>query len=339
MSRILSLLPGLALCAALALVAHALQWAEEALLGRAYLEALVLALLLGTLLRLIWTPPQPRFGPGIAFSGKFLLELAVVLLGASLQLHQVLAAGPLLPLGIAGMVMVALGLGALLGRLLGLPLRMSILIATGNAICGNSAIAAVAPTIGARSQDVAAAIAFTAVLGVAVVLLLPLAVPLLQLDPAHYGMLAGATVYAVPQVLAATLPVGDTATDAGTVVKLMRVLMLGPVLLILALGARRFAASGTTKVGPLQLVPWFILGFATMAGLRAAGAIPPELLEPMRSLANGVLTVLAMAALGLGTDLRALVKVGPRVAVAVTGSLAVLVLLALALVRWVPPPA
>ena len=89
-------------------------------------------------------------------------------------------------------------------RLLGLPLRMSILVACGNSICGNSAIAAVAPIIDADGDDVASSIAFTAVLGVVVVLGLPLLVPLLKMSLTQYGVLAGLTVYAVPQVLAAT---------------------------------------------------------------------------------------------------------------------------------------
>ena len=108
---------------------------------------------------------------------------------------------------------------------------MAVLIACGNSICGNSAIAAVAPVIGADSDDVASSISFTAVLGVVVVLVLPLLVPILQLSLTQYGVLAGLTVYAVPQVLAATLPIGALSNQVGTVIKVARVLMLGPVLL------------------------------------------------------------------------------------------------------------
>src|SRR6202162_621297 len=112
-------------------------------------------------------------------------------------------------------------------RAVGLPIRLSILVACGNSICGNSAIAAVAPVIGADSDDIASSISFTAVLGVVVVLGLPLLVPILQLSLTQYGVLAGLTVYAVPQVLAATLPIGELSNQVGTVVKLVRVLMLG----------------------------------------------------------------------------------------------------------------
>ena len=135
-------------------------------------------------------------------------------------------------LGIAAVVALAIGASYALGRLLGLPKRMAVLVACGNSICGNSAIAAVAPVIGAKPEDVASSIAFTAILGVIVVLALPLLVPLLDLSLTQYGVLAGLTVYAVPQVLAATVPVGLVSTQLGTLVKLVRVLMLGPVVIV-----------------------------------------------------------------------------------------------------------
>ena len=230
-------LPGVALCIAVSVAALMLQRVEAHLFGRAWLEALVLAIVLGTAIRTLVRPGR-RFTPGIGFACKPLLEVAVVLLGASVSLPAVLAAGPRLLAGIAAVVAIAIPASYALGRALGLPHRMATLVACGNSICGNSAIAAVAPVIGADARDVSAAIAFTAVLGVAVVLALPLAVPLLHLTPLRYGVLAGLTVYAVPQVLAATAPIGALAVQIGTLVKLVRVLMLGPVVLLLSLRGR-----------------------------------------------------------------------------------------------------
>jgi uncharacterized integral membrane protein (TIGR00698 family) len=222
--------PGVALCIAVTLAAFGLQLAEQHLLGRAWLEALVLAILLGTAVRSVWTPAS-HWHAGINFSAKTLLEIAVVLLGASLSTQTLKAAGVGLLAGIVAVVGVAIVVSYGTGRLLGLHHRMALLVACGNSICGNSAIAAVAPVIGANSADIAASISFTAVLGVIVVLTLPLLVPLLQLSLTQYGVLAGLTVYAVPQVLAATLPIGALSNQVGTVVKLVRVLMLGPVVL------------------------------------------------------------------------------------------------------------
>lgn len=323
-----AVLPGVLLCLAVSLAAFAVQEAEIRLAGRAWLEALVLAILIGTLLRTAWAPPA-RFAAGIAFSAKTLLEIAVVLLGASLSATTLAAAGPALLAGIAVVVVLAISASFTLGRLLGLPRRMAILVACGNSICGNSAIAAVAPVIGADAHDVAASIAFTAVLGVAMVLGLPLLVPLLKLSGLQFGVIAGLTVYAVPQVLAATAPAGLVAVQMGTLVKLVRVLMLGPVVLVLGVIAGR---SGGKRPGVSRLVPWFILGFLALAALRSAGLVPHGVLAPAAMAAN-LLTILAMAALGLATDLHVVARAGSRVTAAVVASLAVLGGISVALVH------
>lgn len=320
----IALIPGVALCGAVTFVAFALERGEQALFGRAWLEALVLAILLGTIIRTSWAPGR-RWFPGISFSAKFLLELAVVLLGASVSAATILAAGPWLLLGIAGVVIVAIGASFLLGRLLRLPTRMALLVACGNSICGNSAIAAVAPVIGADGDDVAASIGFTAVLGVIVVLALPLLGIALHLDGVQYGALAGLTVYAVPQVIAAAAPIGPTAVQMGTLVKLVRVLMLGPVCLLLSLLALREENDGAAGARPRlhQLVPWFILGFLALVALRSFDLVPHAALAPMSHAAT-ILTVVSMAALGLGVDVRTVASAGGRVTATVILSLLVL---------------
>lgn len=335
--------PGVAVCVGVAIAATSIQFLEQHLSGELYLEALVIAIVLGTMIRTAWTP-GPSLLPGIDFSGKILLEIAVVLLGTSISVSTVLALGPLLLFGIAVVVGMAIVSSYAICRVLRLPSKMALLVACGNSICGNSAIAAVAPVIGADGDDVASAIAFTAVLGVAMVLGLPLLVPVLHLSLTQYGVLAGLTVYAVPQVLAATLPIGALSNQVGTVIKLVRVLMLGPVVLCISLGTRRMrdqeAVSAETdgaepahgRIPFLELVPWFILGFLFLAALRTIGFIPTRLLEPIRATANALTTV-AMAALGLSVDVRVIASAGVRVAAAVTLSLAVLGTISLLLIR------
>ncbi|HUZ30492.1 MAG TPA: putative sulfate exporter family transporter [Xanthobacteraceae bacterium] len=331
------LLPGVLLCVAITGVATLLQLVETHVLGQAYLEALVLAILLGVALRTAWMP-EPRFIPGVAFSAKFLLECAVVMLGASVSIATVLALGSFLLVGIASVVAMALGITFAISRAIGLPVRMAILIACGNSICGNSAIAAVAPAIGADSDEIAASISFTAVLGVIVVLTLPMLVPVLQLSLTQYGVLAGLTVYAVPQVLAATLPIGALSNQVGTIVKLVRVLMLGPVVLGLSLLARDLRAERTglhTNKSGLDwqdLVPWFIVGFLVILIVRSLGLVPQVAL-PLITHTAAVLTTIAMAALGLGVDIRVVAKSGLRLILAVTASLIVLGSISYALIR------
>ncbi|OOY05656.1 YeiH family protein [Thioclava sp. F28-4] len=320
--------PGLVLSAAVAALATLGGAAERALFGAAWLEPLVLAILIGAVVRSLWTPPA-RFEAGIRFSAKTVLEIAIVLLGASVSAQTLLSVGPGLLGGIVAVVALMVPAAYLLGRALRLPARMALLIACGNGICGNSAIAAVAPVIDADSDDVSAAIAFTAVLGVAVVLLLPVVGHVGGMSVNGYGILSGITVYAVPQVLAAAAPMGAAAIQLGTLVKLVRVLMLGPITVVLSLLAPHLPADGrsVTPEGRVRrglMPPLFILGFLGMIVLRSAGALPEAALAPMGQGAS-ILTVIAMAALGLGVDARAVAAAGPRVIATVTLSLVMLV--------------
>jgi uncharacterized membrane protein YadS len=165
-------------------------------------------------------------------------------------------------------------------------------------------------------------------------------VPVLQLSLAQYGVLAGLTVYAVPQVLAATLPIGALSNQVGTVVKLVRVLMLGPVILGISLFAKRLRAEAAdaphrpNKGRPSlqELVPWFITGFIIVLSVRSLGLIPQFLVPPITQTAS-LLTTVAMAALGLGVDIRVVARTGPRVTAAVTVSLILLGLISYALIR------
>ena len=321
-------LPGLALAAAIALASWAVQAAEQALLGVAVIEALVIAILLGTLVRTAWTP-GPRWQPGVDLAAKQVLEVAIVLLGSAVDLPALLRGGPALAGAVVAGVAVGIPATFAIGRAFGLGPRLAVLVACGNGICGNSAIAAVAPVIGAEREEVASSIALTAVLGVVVVLTLPLLVPLLGLSFYQYGVLAGMTVYAVPQVLAATFPVSALSGEVGTLVKLMRVLLLGPTVLFFALRSGRRDGA---KLSAGRVLPWFIVGFVALAALRSLGLLPLAVAEPAREVSRW-LTVVAMAALGLGVDVRALGRVGRPVALAVSASLVVLVALALLLIR------
>jgi uncharacterized integral membrane protein (TIGR00698 family) len=330
---------GMALCVLVTLIAVTIQALEETLVGHPYVEAIVLAILLGTAIRTLWEPGG-RWRAGIAFSAKQVLEVAVALLGASLSIAAIAASGLVLLVAIVTVVILSLAVSFGISRSLGLPVRLSILIACGNSICGNSAIAAVAPVIGASTDDVASSISFTAVLGVIVVLGLPLLIPLLHLSETQYGVLAGMTVYAVPQVLAATVPAGLVSTQTGTLVKLIRVMMLGPVVACIAVFARSLRgdrSSGAIEPNSFfKTVPWFIVGFFALATLRSLSLIPDGAVFPLQRIAS-ILTIMSMAALGLGVDLRVIGRVGGKVTAAVTLSLLFLLVVSLCLVRYIAP--
>jgi uncharacterized integral membrane protein (TIGR00698 family) len=319
-SRLVPLLPGLAAAVAVAVVSVAIGGTQAALLGQVYIEPLVVALLLGIALRNL-ARERPAVRPGASFAAKQVLEVGVVVLGLTLDFHQVLNAGIGLIGLIVSVVAAAIGVSYLIGRSVGLAPRLAILVAVGNASCGNSAIAAVAPVIGAAKQEVASAIALTAVIGVCLVIGLPLLIPVLGLDHYQYGVLAGMSVYAVPQVVAASFPVSQLAGQVATLVKLIRILLLGPVVVLFAVGARRSGQATDGRKGWSAYVPWFVIGFAVLAVIRNTGLLPAPVVGMARDATSALMTV-AMAGLGYGVWLGDVRRVGPRVALAVVASLA-----------------
>jgi len=337
LTRLHPVVPGLILSAGVAAISIMLERAEEALMGRVWLEALVIAILLGAVVRTVWKPGD-HYKKGIGFSAKIALEFAVALMGAQISFGAVADAGLPLVACIVGTVVVAILFSFVLGRTLGLPNKMSLLVACGNAICGNSAIAAVAPVIDAHSDDVATSIAFTAVLGIVVVITLPFIAAALGLPAQSGGILAGLTVYAVPQVIAAAGPMGAAAIQIGTLVKLIRVLMLGPVVAVVSLLGSKFKPDAPAAKARMSLrsftrfMPLFIVAFLVLAVMRSLDLVPHVLLGPAQNVSM-LLTVLAMAGLGLGVDLRSVSAAGPRVVVVVTASLLLLGGIAYAMLR------
>lgn len=334
-SRIRLIFPGVLLATVMTLIALVIAGVQEIILGHALLEPLVLALVIGLIVRAIWTPPQV-LEPGIAFSGKQLLEFAIVVLGLTLNLTDIVDAGAQILISVLLLVSMTLIAGVTIGRAMGLGTRLAVLVAVGNAICGNSAIAAVAPAIRAKKQEVAAAITLTAVLGVGVVLVLPLLVPLFSLTDERYGVIAGLSVYAVPQVLAATFTVSAQAGQVGSLVKLTRVMMLGPVVALFAFLFREqdhdARATVNRRFRTSTFLPWFVIGFAISSGIRTAGLIPESLI-PVATDGSRVLTAVAMAGLGLGVDIRSVRATGSRV-VAVVLILTALLVTSAFTVTW-----
>jgi uncharacterized integral membrane protein (TIGR00698 family) len=244
------------------------------------------------------------------------------------------AGGPLFAL-IVGSVAGGLLFAWLVGHhVLGLPSKLAVLVGVGNSICGNSAVAAVAPVIRASSDDVATAIGISAIMGLGQILLLPLLVPGLGLTHYQYGVVAGLSVYAVPQVVAAAFIVSNLSGQVATLVKLIRVLFLGPVIIVLGFlhrgeRARDGGAPASWSRRVATYVPWFVAGFLALALLRTTGVVSDGLGGRAQSLST-VLFIVAMAGLGFGVDLKHVRAVGPRVAAAVLASMGFMILASLA---------
>ncbi len=333
-SRLVSLVPGVVVTAVLGGTAVLLARGLAARFPQAGVDAVVLAILLGIAARALWHPPAWAHG-GIALAAKPLLEVAIVCLGLATDVRWMARAGGMLATAIVLTTIVALGAGVLWGRIFGLPRSHALLVASGNAICGNSAIAAVASVIGAKREETASAVAYTAILSLALVLTLPFVRSWLVLSDLSYGVATGLTVYAVPQVLAAAYPVSVQSGQVGTVVKLVRVLMLIPLVTIVAMLERKVAHHQGVKVPWGRVVPWYVLGFLAATALRSSELVPAVVASGAQQ-ASHLLTVISMAALGLGVEVELLRRVGWRTAATATVSLLTLCVLAALVVVWLP---
>jgi uncharacterized integral membrane protein (TIGR00698 family) len=256
----------------------------------------VFAVVAGVLL----SSPARRFSLNVDVAKGPVLQLSVVLLGAQLSLGEVVSVGAgSLPV-MLGTLAVCLLLAWLVGRWLGVPRDLRTLIGVGTGICGASAIAATTPAIKAKSTDVAYAISTIFLFNVAAVIIFPPLGHLLGLSQHAFGLFAGTAVNDTSSVVAAAGAYGPAAVRYAVVVKLVRTLMIIPI--VLALSGRRSV---------LSLVPWFLVAFVAVAALHTFGLIPLFSLPILHQLALLFIAV-ALAAVGLSTDVGALRRAGVR---------------------------
>ncbi len=292
--------PGLGLSAIIALAA--------AFLGSQYgAPVLLMALLLGMAFHFL--AADGRFAPGIEVSARTLLRLGVGLLGLRIALSDLAAFGGQKAALVAGLVALTLGAGVLAGRLCGRPWGFAVLAGGAVAICGASAalaIAAVLPRGAADERDTLFTVLAVTTLSTLAMVLYPLLFLGLGLDEASVGFLIGATIHDVAQVVGAGYAVSETAGDMATITKLFRVALLPVVLVALGLALRLVGLAGAGRV---PLLPWFMLLFLALSVTGSLFDPPAALRAAVDSSARGLL-VLAIAALGIKTSLRALARVG-----------------------------
>lgn len=271
--------------------------------------ALTWAVLLGVLVANVNLLPDAS-RPGLKIATKKLLRIGVVLLGFSLSLVSIIDLGA----PVIGLVVVTLLLTLLattwLGLRLGLGRPRSLLIATGFAICGASAVAAMEENAEADDEDVAVAIAMITVCGTVAMIALPLLQAPLGLNDEQFGSWAGASVHEVGQVVAAASPAGTAAVGVAIVVKLTRVLLLAPVVAGVSLLRRREMRTGGEAEHGLALpplVPLFVIGFLACVAVRSTGLLPGPVLDVIgttQTLALGA----ALFGMGTGVHLASLVR-------------------------------
>lgn len=241
--------------------------------------------------------------PGIAFSARQLLRVAVGFLGLRLAVGQVLAVGPSGIVLILAAVIGTFAFTSWLGKRFGLPRPLAALLAAGTSICGAAAIVAVSGAVDAKEEDTAVGVGAVTLYGTLAMLLFPVIGALAGLSADQFGLWAGSSIHEVAQVVGAAFSFGSatgstSAVELATVVKLGRVLLLAPVAVGLSLLFRRGKPAGGARV---PLVPWFILLFAATAAVRSLGLLPPG---TAGALVKADTFLLAAAMAGLGLDLK-----------------------------------
>ena len=277
---------------------------------------IVCGMLYGNFLR--GTMPA-EWGVGVHFTARRLLRVAVAFYGLNISVQQIIAVG--LP-GIivsTAVVLSVLVLGTLVGtRILKLDRDTAMLTAAGSAICGAAAVLAFETTLKAEPHKSAVAVATVVLFGTISMFLYPLLFQLgwIALDPRAFGIFLGGTVHEVAQVVGAASNIDAATTEVATIVKMTRVALLVPVLLVLGFWLQR---SATTSADPTSAktklpIPWFAIGFLVLALINSAQVIPAAILQTLRTLDIFVLTM-AMTALGIETRFAQIRKAGPRVMV------------------------
>lgn len=313
LARLRSVVPGIAAAVLLAVVA-------ERLAG--FLPAGVAAVSVAVLLGLLVGPTAltrlPGLRPGLAVAMTWILRGGIVLLGARLSLGEIASIGAPAAWLIVATMAATLTLVLLAARAAGLERTLAVLLAVGAAVCGNSAVIATAPVIGAPPRHVAFAVAVVTLFGTAAVFAYPIVARALALDDTAAGLWVGVAVNDTSQVVAASAAISPAALEVATVVKLIRNALMAPLLLGIAwLWARQAAtADGASprlgaRAGARRAIPGFVLAFLAMAALRSIGLIPADLAATLGVVAGWAILV-GLAGVGLTTRFGELRAVGLR---------------------------
>ncbi|SNR90138.1 YeiH family protein [Desulfurobacterium atlanticum] len=249
-----------------------------------------------------------RFQPGVKFAESKILALAIALLGIGLNLNA------LIKVGIKGILLVLLLVpfviltNYIIGRLLGFSEKFSLLMGTGNAVCGSSAIAAVAPILKAEEDEVGIPVAVVNLVGTISMFLLPiLALKVFHYDVIKTGALIGGGLQSVGQVVVAGSFVSIEAARYAILFKMARVLMIGVIAVVFSY---IFAGEGTESTKKKFSVPPFIIAFFLLSVIGSSGYLPVSVIHLIK-LASEYLLVVAIAGIGMRIKFSELLKEGP----------------------------
>ncbi|MGY4003005.1 MULTISPECIES: YeiH family protein [Aeromonas] len=325
-SRVRELAPGMAVSLVVAAAATFLSEHYGA-------PVLLFALLLGMALNFLSAEGSCK--EGIAFTARSVLRIGVALLGMRITLGQIAELGWMPVVLVVTLVVVTIGLSVVVAKAMGFQRLFGMLTGGATAICGASAALALAASLPNHPQKERATL-FT-VIGVSVLSTLamityPMIARFFELTPVEAGVFLGATIHDVAQVVGAGYSMSTETGDVATVVKLMRVAMLLPVIVAAAMLTRMQGADGALDKRP-PLLPMFAVGFLVLACINSTGWVPALVQSGVNDLSRWCL-VIAIAAIGMKTQLKELASVGIKPILLMVGETAFLAALVLVLMHW-----
>lgn len=252
------------------------------------------------------------YSKGTKFSEGTLLSYSIVLLGGTLS------AQTLLNLGVSGVGFILLQMtitilaAIIIGKKLGFSQNFSFLMASGNAVCGSSAIAATAPAIGADDNEKGLTITIVNVTGTVLMLLLPLIAKLVfSSETLRTSALIGGVLQSLGQVVASGSMVNEGVKDLSTLFKIVRIIFLVFVVLGLGTAKKKSSQSEELKTSSNIKIPWYVIGFFIMCIIHTIGIIPPQLSKFFKLLSNNF-EIIALAGIGMRVNFKELVKQGAK---------------------------
>lgn len=246
---------------------------------------------------------------GIKFTSKKILQYSIILLGFGMNLFQVLNTGRDTLILLLFTLSTTFIVAYIAGRALKVDSNTNILVGVGSAICGGSAIAAAAPVIKAKEEEIAQAISTIFLFNVIAAFLFPAIGHFLHMSNHTFGLWAGTAINDTSSVVAAGYTYSNAAGNLAVIVKLTRTLMIIPVTLVLALHKSRETKKGKMEYSIVSIFPWFVLGFILTSILTTFVSIPPNLSNILIK-AGKYMIVMAMTCIGLNTNLAKLIKNG-----------------------------
>ena len=277
------------------------------------LSPLIMGILIGAVMGNTVRDKIPEnWTTGILYSAKIILRLAIILYGFRITFAQIAAVGLNGLLVDLIMLSSTLAIGCFVGiRVLGIDRETAIMTSAGAAICGAAAVVATEPVVEAEAHKTAVAVGTVVLFGTLAMFLYPMVyrTGIIPMDENTFGIYIGATVHEVAHVVGAGEAVGPIAAQTSVIVKMTRVMLLAPTLIVIGYLLNRSKKSADGKAIPVA-IPWFAVGFVAVAAFNSFGLLSKSLVDSINVVDTFLLTM-AMTALGLETNVSKFKGVGP----------------------------